>query len=192
MLKATIEKMKELMVLSKDALTEATEKYYQAIETFDNLNSSIQLQNRLLKNFSETASENVNSLSFKLSNFPEPELFLFSDFNLYFSSYWMEKVAKLEADIEETFASAQKIDEILKEGIAFLNEEIEVLGRWSNGVDTVSKNIDQYPQEYLRKIKVIRTTFINALTDLQNTATEFLNRGELFEKEQDDSTTPGN
>lgn len=59
-------------------------------------------------------------------------------------------------------------------------------------MDTVSKNIDQYPQEYLRKIKVIRTTFINALTDLQNTATEFLNRGELFEKEQDDSTTPGN
>lgn len=97
MLKATIEKMKELMVLSKDALTEATEKYYQAIETFDNLNSSIQLQNRLLKNFSETASENVNSLSFKLSNFPEPELFLFSDFNLYFSSYWMEKVAKIRS-----------------------------------------------------------------------------------------------
>ena len=77
----------------------------------------------------------------------------------------------------------KKIDETMKVGIAFLSEEIDVLNKWSNNVDTMSKNIDSYPQEYLKKIKTIRTVFFNALNDLQTTASEFLNRGELFEKQ---------
>ena len=56
-LKLIIKKMKKLMVLSKDALIEAKEKYNKAIENFENLNSSIQMQNTFTKKVLDTKSE---------------------------------------------------------------------------------------------------------------------------------------
>ena len=99
----------------------------------------------------------------------------------------LEKFEFLTGDM---LASGKKIDETMKVGIAFLSEEIDVLNKWSNNVDTMSKNIDSYPQEYLKKIKSIRTVFFNALNDLQTTASEFLNRGELFESSSNTINNP--
>merc|ERR1712244_106164 len=45
LLKASLDKMKELMIETLETLKEALEKYNSAVETFDNLNSSIATQN---------------------------------------------------------------------------------------------------------------------------------------------------
>jgi len=210
LLKSAIEKMKNLLVLSKDALSEAKEKYYQAIETFENLNSSIQTQNRYLKNLVDTESaehkawvDKVRAATYATTVPATVTGFLVADIfgclgicstigNLIVigttAASVEESIKSYSAELEKfetltgnMLVSGQKIDETMKEGIAFLDEEIDVLNRWSNNVDTVSENIDKYPQEYLKKIKAIRTIFINGLNDLQTTACEFLNRGELFE-----------
>jgi len=210
LLKSAIEKMKNLLVLSKDALSEAKEKYHQAIETFENLNSSIQTQNRYLKNLVDTESaehkawvDKVRAAAYATTVPATVTGFLLLDIfgclgicstigNLIVISATAatveESIKSYSAELEKfetltrnMLVSGQKIDETMKEGIAFLDEEIDVLNRWSNNVDTVSENIDKYPQEYLKKIKAIRTIFINGLNDLQTTACEFLNRGELFE-----------
>merc|ERR1712179_26981 len=207
LLKSTIEKMKNLMVLSKDALIEAKEKYYKAIETFDNLNSSIKTQNKYLKKLADPDSAEhkawvakIRSATYGAAAPASVIAFAVADFlgclGLCSTIGNLAVIGTTAAAVEEgiksqieTFktitgdmvASGQKIDETMKEGITFLTEEIDVLNRWSNNVDTVSKNIKSYPQEYLKKIKAIRTIFINGLNDLQTTACEFLNRGELFE-----------
>ena len=228
LLKAAIEKMKTLMVLSKDALIEAEEKYYQAIETFENLNSSIQLDAGYIKKLADTESAEYNEYKTKVrlytaTSFGVAEEILCTGIcrlkNLFtlngltanlteaigFSlnpidslKFAIERYAPLvdlivantayAAEVEklitltgDMLVSGQKIDKTIKEGIAFLTDETALLNRWSNNVDAVSKNIDSYPQEYLKKIKAIRTIFINKLNDLQTTACEFLNRGELFE-----------
>jgi len=212
LLKAAIKKMKDLMVLSKDALIEAKEKYNNAIETFEDLNSSIQIQNRFLKNLLDTESaehkaweEKVRAAAYGTSIPVSVGAFIAADVAgcLGFCSLFgnLAVLSAVAATTEETIksytaelekfetltggmlASGRKIDETMKEGIAFLVEEIDILDKWSNSVDTVSNNIDNYPQEYLKKIKAIRTIFINGLNDLQTTATEFLNRGELFEND---------
>ena len=210
LLKSAIEKMKNLLVLSKDALIEAKEKYYQAIETFENLNSSIQTQNRILKNLLDTESEEHKywkskvrisayggTISSSITGFIIADIAgcmgicsalgnivvigtATATIEGIIQSYSAE-LEKFETLTGDMLVSGQKIDETIKEGIAFLDEEIDVLKRWSNNVDTLSESIDTYPQEYLKKIKAIRTIFINGLNDLQTTACEFLRRGELFE-----------
>jgi len=200
------------MVLSKDALIEAKEKYNNAIKTFEDLNSSIQLQNRFLKNLLDTESADHKaweakvrgaaygaSVPVSVGTFAALDAVGCLGFcsligNLAvlgavtatteetIKSYTAE-LEKFEALTGGMLASGQKIDETMKEGIAFLVEEIEILNKWSNSVDAVSTNIDNYPQESLKKYKAIRTVFINGLNDLQTTATEFLNRGELFEND---------
>merc|ERR1712179_74912 len=194
LLKAAIEKMKNLLVLSKDALSEAKEKYYLAIESFDNLNSSIQLEARYLEKLTDTKSSenkewNAKAIS-SATGFLVADVFgclglcsiignlIVSGGGSPHSSAELEKLKTVTGDM---LVSGQKINETMKEGISFLTEEIVLLNRWSNNVDAVSRNIDSYPQEYLKKIKAIRTVFINELNDLQTTACEFLNRGELFE-----------
>merc|ERR1711971_17608 len=218
-LKAAIKKMKDLMVLSKDALIEAKEKYNQAIETFEDLNSSIQIQNRFLKNLLDTESEEHKaweqtirgasygaSVPIAIGSFAAMDATFCLGFCSTFGNLivlsivtasteetinsYSAELKKFEALTGGMLASGRSIDDTMKEGIAFLVEEIDVLNKWSNNVDTVSQNIDNYPQEYLKKIKSIRTVFINGLNDLQTTATDFLNRGELFENDANTNNNP--
>lgn len=55
-----------------------------------------------------------------------------------------------------------------------MTEEIELINKWANSAERVSKNIDDYPEEYLRKYETIRTAFRNGLNDLKNVAKKFL------------------
>ena len=109
--------------------------------------------------------------------------------NLYYSiktqNMFLKKI--LDNTKSEDYKALEEniglLEILWKEGTALLFEEIVVLNIWEFKVDTVSINIDRYPQDYLKKYKAIRTVFINGLIDLQTTPTEFLNRGELFEND---------
>merc|ERR1712130_1076798 len=79
----------------------------------------------------------------------------------------------------------KQIDNTLQEANAFLNSEIELIVDRIYNVEQVSKNIDSDPEEVLRKYAEIRTIFNEGLDDLQKTAQEFLNRGEIFVQKED-------
>merc|ERR1712226_66203 len=66
LLKESLDKMKELMILTLKALKEALEKYNSAVETFENLNSSIATQNRKLEKMTNKDSAEYKAWTEKL------------------------------------------------------------------------------------------------------------------------------
>jgi len=94
----------------------------------------------------------------------------------------LEKFEKLTDKMVE---KGKKIDDTMKDANAFLNSEIELIVDWTSNVEQVSENIDDYPEEYLRKYEAFRSIFNDGLDDLQKTAQEFLDRGTIFD--DDDS-----
>merc|ERR1711953_1559057 len=61
LLKASLDKMKGLMIETPKTLKEALEKYNSAVETFDNLNSSIATQNRKLVKMRTKTLQSIKS-----------------------------------------------------------------------------------------------------------------------------------
>ena len=53
-------------------------------------------------------------------------------------------------------------------------KELKVINEWANSAELVSKNIDEYSEEYLRKYETIRTVFKIGLDDLKSVAQKFL------------------
>jgi len=70
--------------------------------------------------------------------------------------------------------SGYDFDKNINAAIEILTEEIDQINNWANSAEVVNKNIDKYPQQYLKKYKSIRTVFINGLDDLNNAAEQFL------------------
>merc|ERR1712020_19588 len=83
----------------------------------------------------------------------------------------MEKLVTITGRMLE---SGKSVDQEIMEAIDILTEEIDLIDNWANSAEVVSKNIDNYPQEYLKKYISIRTVFINGLDDLKNVAEKFL------------------
>merc|ERR1712062_199952 len=94
-------------------------------------------------------------------------------------------VADTEAAVARSAAELKKIsDRMLESGdnfeqainvaIEVLQNEIEIVGRWTQSAKTVSDNIDEYPVELLSMIKSIRTLFVNGLDNLKKAAEDFL------------------
>jgi len=54
--------------------------------------------------------------------------------------------------------------------IDILYEEIDLIQNWTNSASVVSKNIDRYSAEYLKKLPSARKIFQNSLDDLKNSA----------------------
>ena len=72
--------------------------------------------------------------------------------------------------------SGQKFDQTIHLAIDILTDEVELINNWANSAEVVNKNIDKYPQQYLKKYRSIRTVFINGLDDLNNSALQFLDQ----------------
>merc|ERR1712062_659821 len=94
-------------------------------------------------------------------------------------------VADAEAAVARSAAELKKIsDRMLESGYNFeqainvtievLQNEIEIIGKWTQSAKTVSDNIDEYPVELLSMIKSIRTLFVNGLDNLKKAAEDFL------------------
>merc|ERR1712203_120585 len=67
-LKIFINRMKDLMLETLESLEEAKEKYNSALETFDNLNSSIKAQNIQVKDQAEKAEKKLNETNSELNS----------------------------------------------------------------------------------------------------------------------------
>jgi len=201
LLKASLDKMKGLMIETLKTLKEALEKYNSAVETFDNLNSSIATQNRKLvkmtdKNSAEYKEWTKNTRAGIYGAIGTATagcivadalgaLGICSAVQIIVSA---STAAGIEAEIAKYGATLEKLktitgkmlesgydfDKNINAAIEILTEEIDLINNWANSAEVVNKNIDKYPQQYLKKYKSIRTVFINGLDDLNNAAEQFL------------------
>ena len=57
-----------------------------------------------------------------------------------------------------------KFDTTINEAISIFTYEIDLINNWTNSAEVVNKNIDKYPEEYLKKYIAIRTMDLMILT----------------------------
>merc|ERR1712001_795172 len=180
LLKASLDKMKGLMIETLKTLKEALEKYNSAVETFENLNSSIATQNRKLEKMTNKNSAENKAWRDKLRGGAYGTLAgttvgcivadalgalgICSAVNAAISG---STAAGIEAEIAKYGATLRKLktitDRMLESGYDFdkninaaieiLTEEIDLINNWANSAEVVNKNIDKYPQQYLKKYK---------------------------------------
>merc|ERR1712062_300411 len=70
--------------------------------------------------------------------------------------------SKLESILERTRILNQDIDE----AIEVIKVEVELISKWAVSAEVVSQNIDEYPEEKLKKFKSMRRIFKNGLNAL--------------------------
>merc|ERR1712048_88812 len=64
----------------------------------------------------------------------------------------------------------------IDDAIDVLNEEINQIYEWTDSADLVSKNIDDYPAEFLVEYEAIRNAFKNSLVHLERSAENYLSQ----------------
>jgi len=187
LLKLTIDRMKILMIETGERLTEARKKYQSALVAFDNLISSVTVQNGILGNV-------VNGLNAKYigdKTYTEKwryncKIISWFTFGLCSLIHHYENEVPLEQSLEELRDMTTRTDKLLERqgtlnadintAIAIMTNEIELINEWANSAELVSKNIDDYPEAYLRKFETIRTVFKTGLDDLKSVAQRFLDQ----------------
>jgi len=180
-LKIFINRMKDLMVETLESLEEAKEKYNSALETFDNLNSSIQVQYIQLQDHQESQSAELGEAKKKFSTWCNEDWMLFPFVPIIVCpgltsnrDVLYDEIENLETIAERMLESVNNFDQGIKVAIGILTEEIELITVWNKSAKVVSKNIDEYPAEYLKKYKSVRDLFISGLDDLNDAAEIFL------------------
>jgi len=69
--------------------------------------------------------------------------------------------------------SGENFDKTIKVAIDILSDEINLIAGWILRAKVVSKNIDEYPEEFLKEFKSLRNIFIIGLDDLKKAAETF-------------------
>jgi len=90
------------------------------------------------------------------------------------TSEFEAELENLKTITERMLESGDNFDKTIKEAIEILAGEIEQISRRTERVEDVSKNIDTYPEEYLRKFQTLGTNFLNGLDDLKKVSEKFL------------------
>jgi len=203
LLQASIEKMKDLMIDTLETLKEALEKYNSAFETFENLNSSIKTQNRKLEKLVDKNSAEYKDWTHKTRagvytgvGATTVGLIVADVFGclgicsavgaaasistsvgieVTIANYYA-KLRTLKIITDRMVESGGKFDRTINEAIVILTDEIELINNWTNSAEVVNRNIDKYPEAYLKKYKSIRIIFVNGLDDLSSAAQDFMNQ----------------
>merc|ERR1711953_41428 len=198
-LKIFLKRMKDLMIETLETLKEAKGNYNSALETFDNLKQQVEGENRKLNKMLDKDSEEYRAWKEKVVLASKGQLgVVVSEVSELFCSNKIEEyinnwicfpvnviVADAEAAVARSVAELKKIsDKMLESGynfeqainvaIAVLQNEIEIIGRWTQSAKTVSDNIEEYSVEVLRLLKPLRTIFVTGLDNLKKAAEDFL------------------
>merc|ERR1712241_862548 len=201
LLQVSIDKMKDLMVETLERLKAAREKYNLAVESFDNLNASIKVQNSKLKKMVDNGTAEYKAWTDKLRGGVYGALggttvsCIVADVmggfgvcsavnGLFIAgatagievaiSNYSDMLKKLKSITDEMLESGNNFDTAIKLAIEDLTVEIVLIVTWTSSAKVVERNIEKYPAPYLRKYKSIRQIFKNGLDDLNNVANKFL------------------
>merc|ERR1711953_1159500 len=201
-LKIFLNSMKDLMIETLETLKNAKRKYNSAMETFDNLKQQIEGENQKLNKMLDKDSEEYKAWKEKVVLASRGQLgevvsegseLLCSNIILAILNHWICAgfiatnlvVADAGAAVARSAAELKKISDIMlesgynfeqaiNEAVEVLQNEIEIIGKWTQSAKTVSDNIDLYPVKILRMIKPIRTIFVTGLDKIKKTAEDFL------------------
>merc|ERR1712241_216154 len=203
LLKTAIDKMKDLMIDTLETLKEALGKYNSALETFENINSSIKTQNHKLGKMVDRNSAEYKEWTQKIRAGVYTAIggttvgLIFADIfgclgicsavNVVVSAStaagieneiakYSTKLETLKKITDRMLESGGKFDQTITEAIVILTDEIELINKWTNSAEVVNRNIDKYPQKFLEKYKFIRNIFVDGLDDLSNSAQDFLDQ----------------
>jgi len=201
LLKISIKRLVDLMIKTLETLKLAKEKYNSAVETFETVNSIFKAQHFQLEKLTVEACVSYFNTEFdeerlfnlldvleidvKTTNISEicgdkstkQKIFkVFDTITLTFGGIDMPVATyeSLESITDRMLDRGDNFEKIILEAIKIVTGEIELMGIWTEGAKNVNANIDQYPEEYLRKIKSVRDIFISGLDDLKNAAEKFL------------------
>merc|ERR1712113_624048 len=194
----TIKEVRDLKTLLEDL-----DKYNSALDTFEEINSSVGRQNRKLEKMSNKNSAEYKEWTTRLragvygtigatttgciiadalgalgicsaiSGVITGTSIAVTEAKI---ADYGEKLQKFKTITDRMLESGYNFEKNINEAIDILIEEIELINQWANSAELVSKNIEKYPVEYLRKYQTIRTIFINGLDDLDLAAKNFLAR----------------
>jgi len=187
LLKLTIDRMKILMIETGERLTEARKKYQSALVAFDNLISYVKVETKIL----EELVGDMNATFLGDKAYAEKwkakcKIISWFTFGLCSLITYYENEKPLGEALEELTDMTTRTDKLLERqetlnadidnAIAIMTNEIELINEWANSAELVSKNIDDYPEEYLREYETIRTVFKTGLDDLKSVAQRFLDQ----------------
>jgi len=208
-LKISMNRMKDLMIETLETLKKAKGKYNSALETFDNLNTSIKKQNIQMNEFvtnSSTWIEKTREGLYSAVGATTVGLIIADVFGCLGLcsavgavasgstaaatekevAIVIKKIEKLKFISDEMLRSGKNFDKAINVAIDLLENEIEIIGKWTQSAKIVSDNIEEYPVETLRLVKSFRTIFITGLDDLKMAAEEFLAQPENILTLEDD------
>jgi len=207
LLKISLGKMEDLMIETLETLKEADKKFRSAVQTFENLNTSIaskyeQLGKMLANDSAEhkawvdmvaqTATEACKSKTEKgffgfLKDIDKEIRKIGIDAGIDDAiekncpDHVEDEISKFGAELENLQTITERMlergdnfVETIKEAIESLTGEIEQINSMTEDAKDVSKNIDNYPTEYLREYQTIQTTFLSGLDDLKTASEKFL------------------
>merc|ERR1711988_612658 len=84
------------------------------------------------------------------------------------------ELEKLKMITDRILESGKRFDTTIKDAIGFLTDEIDLIKNWTSSAEVVNRNIEKYPEEYLKKYIAVRTIFVNGLDDLEKSAEDYL------------------
>merc|ERR1712203_977923 len=202
LLGVSIDKMSSMMNETLKGLEEARGNYESALTVFNDLISSVKTQNQKLdkmltedsddqqvweatvtaavrepcekrnmkimekKNIKRMEEENENK-KMKMENCST------IDARTEIADFEAE-VKDLKTTTDNILKSGTNFNETIEEAIEILTNKIELISTKTKSAGKVSENINQYPEESLKKFEAIRMDFINGLDDLNSAAEQFL------------------
>ena len=185
LLKIAIERMKDLMIETLESLEAARKQYKSALITFENLISSVKVQNGILAKVvskDEAEYEDWAKYSRDVSDgCAIGDWFTFglcNVFHKYINKVPLEEsrqeLEKLKTITDNMLEKGNILDQAITEAIGILTHEIDLIDIWANSAELVAKNIEEYKVQLLIKYKAVRTVFQNGLDDLKEIAEKFL------------------
>merc|ERR1711874_303013 len=185
LLKAAIDRMKILMKETKERLEDAKRKYGSANVAFDNLVSSLKVQNEITADFLEKTEdeyledkEYTEKVRYNCKWAAVFTLGLCSLIHHFVNEVPLEtarvELQALTAETERFLDGTNTLFADIGAAIEVMNKELDEINSWEISAEQVSKNIVDYPEKFLIKIKTIRNIFRNGLNDLYTAADQFL------------------
>jgi len=183
--KAAIGRMKLLMEETQEKLKAAKNKYEEAQIYFENLISFVKEQHAILgieaESFYAKFEEDKEYTERVRYNCKIASWFTFGLCSLihhYANEVPLEQ-ARVEGEDLKTMSDkfterAETLYEDINKAIEIMDEEIELISEWANSAEKMKKNIDDFPEESLRKYESSRFVFKLGLDDLKKAAENFL------------------
>merc|ERR1712001_4118 len=153
LLKLTIDRMKVLMKETQERLKEAKQKYTSAFTAFENLISFVKTQNGIL----DTEVSKVNQQYLLDKDYTEAVRYnckiaswftfgLCSLIHHYSNEVPLEEsrveLEKLQATTDKLLKGAETLNADIGAAIDIMAEEVELIDKWADSAELVSKNID--------------------------------------------------